>query len=112
MNDVFPRRLIPAGGIRQGRVPAQGKAIIPSTHDGVTRLELEYAILVCLGIFRGRRRRSETRCGDIAIEVIEVCVAYASRKVEGEARDDMTSGAFVEGLSLVLETREMSLQTG
>jgi hypothetical protein len=32
--------------------------------------------------------------------------------VEGEARDDMTSGAFVEGLSLVLETREMSLQTG
>lgn len=41
LNYIFPSRLVHAGRVSQGRIPAQGEGVVPSTHDGVTRLELE-----------------------------------------------------------------------
>jgi len=111
LNNVFPRGFVETRGISQRRIPAESEAIIPSTHNGVPGFELEYAILVRLGIFGDRGGGSETRCGDIADEIVKVSVTDASRKVENEARYNKRSRALVEGLSLVLETGEVPLQS-
>lgn len=108
---IFVGFLIPTGRIGERRVPPKGETVVPSTHQGIARFQLENAVLVCLSIFGNRRCRPQTGRRYIAVEIVEVGIAYSGRKMKSEASQDMWRSPLVERLTLVLKARKMTFQS-